>query len=260
MSTNFNAQTDQKVADAKAAINPGNGSTPTPKDSVGGAIGTSAGGEIISPAGATAESLGAAYTNKHGKIYAKLATDRSSQGNQALEVVASAQEDARIGGTGPFVGSNGVGNQTIPYTVTNTTWVSTVASGEAHSITGTSYAGSGTIPAISLTNPNLLSIVSVTGAGHVFPASSVGTSGAGYVIVGDTIAFTNGGYATFSGASAAFKIPASGANSFYVNYTYNVGTTTSTGYGNATSENYTMPDNNGVSQAFIPNVGNRFAR
>jgi hypothetical protein len=206
--------------------------TPTPKDGLPGAIGTSM------------DSTVAGYD-----------IERTIQGNQLLESLESGQKDVRIGGTGPFVGVNGVGLESIPYSTT--TIIPTSVSGTG-SFTGTHYSGSGTLPAFALSYGPVLSITTVTSGVTTFPVASTATSGAGYSLSGNNLLFTNGtAFPTWSGAAVALLIPKSG-QTFTVNYIYGLANTII--YSGAGTAPITMLDNDRVNLAYIPNVGNRFSR
>jgi len=105
----FNDQTDQRVDDAIAA-KVGRADNVSSR-ALPANLRTAQGGETISPAGATAASLSVELQGVHGALYAQLPLERSIQGNQSVESVATAQKDARIGGTGPIVSANAVGLQ-----------------------------------------------------------------------------------------------------------------------------------------------------
>jgi hypothetical protein len=173
----------------------------------------------------------------------------SSQSNNPTPTVALAQEAARIGNTGPNIGSNDVGNIGIAS-------FSSAALIEKHVISGVYYgtfSGSVTVP---LAHANAISILNVysgaTAAAGSFPRTATGLSGAGWSPAGSAIVFTNGLINTFSGAALVGQVPVSGAD-FYVDYTYQTVTAA------PTTASFTGVDNN-LAPTLIPNVGNRFAR
>jgi hypothetical protein len=187
---------------------------------------------------------------KHGKSAIINTPDViSSQSNNPTPTIALSQEAARIGNTGPNIGSNDVGNIGI-------STFSSLESVEKHVFSGTNYTTlSGTLAA-SVNNSPFISILGVYSGSSAstgsFPKSPTGLSGSGWSASGPTVVFTNGAYTSFSGAATAGMVPASGAD-FYIDYTYQTITAA------PTTKSFTGLDNS-LTPNYIPNVGNRFAR
>lgn len=239
----FDSTTNQAVNDALAAKHADQGSQP----GLPSTLRTTGGGETLSPY--TQESLGTSFIGEHGSIATSYNIERTIQGTQSLEVVASDQQDARIGGTGPIIGSNGFG--LFPQ-ITPASGIS-VAS-ELHNTANQPYGASGTTFSVALTNTPVASVSLVYSGSTTYSGNNGGINGAGWTLAGNNIVFSNGTYTNYFAAASGNQVPASGGN-FYVNYTY-----TAPAFNIPAPVNYTMEDNQGQDTVFIPNVNTRFAR
>jgi hypothetical protein len=119
----FDSTTNQAVNDALAAKHADQGSQP----GLPSTLRTTGGGETLSPY--TQESLGTSFIGEHGSIATSYNIERTIQGTQSLESLASGLKDVRVGGTGPNVSSNGSGrvvisNSPANYTMLNNARVS----------------------------------------------------------------------------------------------------------------------------------------
>jgi hypothetical protein len=185
---------------------------------------------------------------KHGKSAVINSPDVvSTQNAPATPTIASAQQGARIGNTGPNVGSNDVGNIAIAT-------FSTTAANELHVISGISFLGAGPSTITVTTNVNAANVVvSNTYSGATsFPLSTVNSSGAGWSAVGGSVTFARGTYSSMANASLVGLVPRSGAD-FFISYSYPTITPAST------TASFTGV-NGDLTPNYIPNVGNRFAR
>ena len=214
-------------------------------------FGTSAGGDMIT--WSSNDSFSHIVPVKHGSDgIVNLPDTVSAQANNPTPTVAAAQQDGRIGLTGPIINSNAVGNLAIG----GTTFVQTEAI-ESHSITGINYSGTGVL-AVSTNAVPFVSFVGIYSGASAstgsYPLASVNASGAGWAPLGSAVTFKNGTYPSWSGAASAGFIPASGAT-FYADYFYASGTTVVA----PTTRSITGLDNS-LQPHYIPNVGNRFAR
>lgn len=213
-----------------------------------GEIQVSAGGDMANPT--SNSGFEHPVPVKHGKTFVNTEAEvRSIQGIQTISNVFPAQKGARIGNSGPNIGTNDVGNIAI----------ATFGSAELvekHVISGVNYnTFSGTVT-VSPNNSSVISILGVYSGSSAstgsFPQVPNGLSGSGWTTSGPAVVFTNGAYTAFSGAATAGMVPVSGAD-FYIDYTYQTITAA------PTTKSFTGLDNS-LAPNYIPNVGNRFAR
>jgi hypothetical protein len=145
---------DEQVSGRKVT-NPGGGAVSPAALNVGGQSESVAGGEMTTtPSNAVA----APTTRSHGAVNI---SDPDAPLTTQTEVpvlgVGTGQENARVGGTG-FIGANGVGTQSIPYSITSNP---VSISSESHNILGVNYTTKSGTTSVILNNQVVTLISSV---------------------------------------------------------------------------------------------------